>query len=94
MTACWFRQLGDCDGRIQRAHLIPKQRLKRAGVRADDDVWDQRVVVPACARHHTLFDMKFIHLEETDYPETLQQYAGEHGFAWQDAERGWVHHGG
>jgi hypothetical protein len=26
---CWFEYLGNCDGRLVKAHLIPKQRIKR-----------------------------------------------------------------
>jgi hypothetical protein len=27
--SCWFEYLGGCDGRLVKAHLIPKQRIVR-----------------------------------------------------------------
>jgi hypothetical protein len=51
--SCWFEYLGGCDGRLVKAHLIPKQRivreipLRRMGVAERrrelyDTVWNER----------------------------------------------------
>jgi hypothetical protein len=61
---CWLARFSEqpCDGQLIRAHLIPKQRIKREWMRRDVRVmaspkdklalelaiWDQRVWVPAC----------------------------------------------
>lgn len=87
---CFFRGKGPCDGWARdRAHLIPKQRLVQAGL-PFDDVWDGRVWVPLCRRHHHRFDQGFLDLVEGDYPAGLRAYAEEHGFAYFGPREGWL----
>jgi hypothetical protein len=76
---------------IQRAHLIPKQRLKAAGL-SHDEIWDLRVWVPACERHHHQFDKGFIRLGVDDYPQELLEYAWHHDFGWEGERDGWRFH--
>ena len=60
---CYFHQLGDCDGQLVKAHLIPKQTLKRelyyrlreqgmnkpaAREQATRIAWDNRAWRPVC----------------------------------------------
>jgi hypothetical protein len=85
---CWFAALGNCSpGRLQRAHLIPKQRLKRHV----EDVWQPVLWVPACDSHHHKFDKHFILLQEEDYPQGLREWAAANGWVWINPTRGWRH---
>lgn len=60
---CWFEGKGPCDGRLVRAHLIPRQRIARelftrfreqdmtrpdAAQKAFDLAWSDDVWVPMC----------------------------------------------
>jgi hypothetical protein len=74
----------DCDGPLDAAHLAPKQRLKALyktrGMPAHQiaaAVWDARVTVPICRRHHTLFDQ-------------MLEYAAEYGLEYRGARDGWT----
>jgi hypothetical protein len=69
-------------------HLIPKQRLRDAGV-PEDAIWDPRVWRWGCRGHHHAFDHGFVRLEELDYPDSVRDYAAEHGFAWFGVRDGW-----
>jgi hypothetical protein len=90
MTPCWLQQfsLAPCDGPMDPAHLVPKQRLRNAGINPEDR-WDRRAIVAACRAHHHLFDNGFIKLSLTDYPESFIDYATEHGLTWDPSRRQW-----
>jgi hypothetical protein len=56
---CFFAHLGGCEGRLVKAHLVPKQTLRRElvmyrieeegeGVDADIVIWDPRCWRPMC----------------------------------------------
>src|SRR5258706_16474184 len=81
---CYFRGLGylDCDGFIQRAHLIPKQRMKIAGV-IGDMIWDERCWIPACKHHHHQWDNGFIMLDPDDFPPGIWSFAREISFYYR-----------
>jgi hypothetical protein len=84
---CWFWQLGMCDGRIDRAHLLPKQRIKRLFRDRNPDalfamIWDSRVWIPACRKHHTMLDSKRLTIAREELPLTLWEYAAEHDLTW------------
>lgn len=55
---CWLKpydlKARPCAGRMDRAHLIPQQLLKREG--HDDACGDPRSWIPACRLHHSNFD--------------------------------------
>ena len=93
---CYFWHLGwrGCrwrmDGQPDRAHLIPKQRLKQAGIVDYKRLWDDRVWVHACRHHHELFDGRFLRLEREQYPSKVFEYADEVGFDFIDPRTGWV----
>ncbi len=86
-----------CEGRSQKAHLIAKQTLRREfraarepGVRrgetiwpdALNGIWDARVWVPACERHHHLFDHHMISVPRESLPESFLSLAEELGLSW------------
>lgn len=79
---CMYRP----DGLPDRAHLIPKQRLRIAGI---DDVWDNRAWVLSCRRHHHLFDQGYLPLSIADYPPEFIDFATEHGLHFVSERRGW-----
>ena len=89
---CYFWHLGwrGCNGRLERCHMIPKQRLKKAGITAYEDVWDVRVWRWGCVRHHFLFDQHAIRLEREQYPSKVFEYAQEVGFDFIGPRTGWV----
>lgn len=81
-SLCFFnRELGmqDCDGRMDRAHLLPKQRMRQHGIK---DVWDERTWVFACRKHHTQFDARFIRISRFQLPAGTIAYALENGLEW------------
>lgn len=67
MPECFFSRLGGCEGRLVKAHLIPKQRIKRelrfqASFRPEvrssaverwltERVWDPRAWTHMCGGH-------------------------------------------
>lgn len=93
---CWLRRFADddcfwrSDGNPDPAHLIPRQRLRLAGL-SDDEQMDPRILVPACRHHHDAFDNKRLELELADYPEPARNFAFEHGFAFISPRVGWIH---
>jgi hypothetical protein len=91
LNLCWLhRELGmqTCSGRLTRAHLIPKRRMKAEGM-AHDDIWDERVWRPICLAHHHRLDHHFISLEYEQYPDSVVEWAAEHGFYFAGKEAGW-----
>lgn len=82
LPSCWFAGASSCDGPLQRAHLIPKQRIKREASRAFDVVWDPRVWAPMCERHHRRFDAGLERIDRGRLPVTVEEYAVEHRLGW------------
>lgn len=100
MTGCWFaRELGlpagSCDGELVRAHLLPKEKIRREIARRPmppalrrETVWDPRLLVPACGGpmgnggHHGQFDSWALSVPREKVPAGLVQWAEEHGLAW------------
>jgi hypothetical protein len=58
MIGCWLSQFSTrervCSGRMDRAHLVPQQLLRREGHAALCP--DPRLWKPACRLHHGMFD--------------------------------------
>jgi hypothetical protein len=74
-----------CDGRLIRAHLIPKQLLKREGC----DEWEPRSWVMACGGpqgnggHHGMFDTaRTIRVPRAALPGNVERLADELGLVW------------
>ena len=95
-AVCWLAQFAPstaCEGTLRRAHLISKQRIKRAlrnstaGIIAAereltvfDVLWDSRVWVPACDRHHGMLDVsRTLRVPREAIPAVTEQYAREFG---------------
>lgn len=96
---CYLARIGytGCDGMLDAAHMIPKQRLKALfktrGMPASKlaaAVWDPRVTVPICRRHHGLLDGKTIRLAAGQYPRKMHEYAAEYALEWRSERDGWV----
>lgn len=91
---CFFAQFDDrpceyrADGQPDRCHLIKKTRLEDAGL-SEDEVWDPRIIVPGCRRHHHLFDNKFFRLTPDQYPQSVHDFAAEKGFYWSGERDAW-----
>lgn len=93
---CFFEHLGGCEGRLVRAHLIPKNRLRRhllyerrlSNEAINTAVWDDRVWVPMCGGptgiggHHGMFDNKQIRLNYVELPTAVKEFAAEYGLEW------------
>lgn len=80
-SRCDFR----ADGKPDRAHLIPLQRIKRARNPEvpEDQWWDPRVIVPLCRAHHHKFDNGFIKIARDDLAKTgVEEFAIEFGLSW------------
>lgn len=87
-AVCFLAQFSDrpCDGQHRKAHLLPKQLLKREGVHA---VWDDRVWVWACGGpmgnggHHGMLDhSRTLRIPRQAVPAAVEEAAAEFGLAW------------
>jgi hypothetical protein len=76
---CWFADLGQCDGQLQRAHWIPKQRMKQRGIRSQDVIWDERCWSFMCERCHHRFDKGFLSVKREELPFAIEGFAVDHG---------------
>lgn len=58
LAECWLAQFDPksqpCAGRMERAHLVEKQRLRKEGYA--ELIPDPRTWRPACRLHHTMLD--------------------------------------
>lgn len=83
--ACWFARtldgIGPCEGRTDPCHLVKAQVIRReVGV---DHIWDERVIVPGCRRHHGMLDhSRQIRLPRGLLPASVEEFAREHGMTW------------
>lgn len=79
---CWLAQFDDraCEGRMDPAHLIPKQTLKKA--RCEVDLWDERLWVPACRFHHGQWDNHRFVVPRESLPVDFVGLVGELGLDW------------
>lgn len=82
-TSCEYR----ADGRADRAHLVPKQRLRQAGV---SHVWDYRWWTYACRKHHHQLDNGFLKLHEQQYPRSFRDHAERHGLFFDNDRKTWL----
>lgn len=88
---CYFKgreDWGQCLGCIDFCHLIPKQRIKRELRHVHDwdtlqlIVWDPRVTVPGCRKHHGELDNYIHRLRRDELPPFVWDYAREHNLEW------------
>jgi hypothetical protein len=87
--SCWFSQFCDrpCDGPTDRAHLLPKSRIKRElrGQRQDlidEAVWHPAVWVHACRFHHGQFDNRILRVKRSDVPRATEEWAVTMDMVW------------
>ena len=91
---CWlakFRPDVPCDGKLVKAHLIPRQLMRRE-VRDDrlaDALWDRRGWVWACGGptgiggHHGMLDTsRTLRVPRLELPVVLEEFAEELGLSW------------
>jgi hypothetical protein len=91
-ASMWVQGAGPCDGHLVKAHLIPKQLLKREGL----PLWDDAVWVPMCGGptgiggHHGMLDhSRTLRIPRDAIPSDLEAFAAEHGLSyWLDREYG------
>jgi hypothetical protein len=80
---CWLRQFTstDCAGRMDRAHLIPKQTLKKAGLA--EHILDPATWRPACRYHHFSFDAyRGVEVPRSSVPVETERFADRYGLGW------------
>jgi hypothetical protein len=82
---CWLAQFSDtsCSGRLERAHLIRAQTVRREVSRDRAIVWDERIVRWACHLHHGQFDQtRALRVPRSALPASVEQFAADHGLGW------------
>lgn len=70
-----------CWGRMDPAHLIPKNAIRRElkrWTRTEGIVWDPRVIVPVCRGHHANWDNCRITLAREELPKAVWEFATEY----------------
>lgn len=93
---CHFGPLG-CEGRIEAAHWISRQRLNNAlyahGLGPDERQvaeWDPRNAVPSCTSHHRRFDSHRgppLIVYRHEVPELVEMFAEDWGLGGSLADR-------
>jgi hypothetical protein len=90
IPACWLAQFApgvSCEGRMQKAHLIRGQTIRREVSRSKLVLWAPAVWRPACYRHHTMLDQsKTLQIPRSAIPVETELWAAEHGLEWWLAE--------
>ena len=83
--SCFFKPFVEtaCDGPTDRCHLLPKGFLKREVGKDPEIIWDERVWVPGCRRHHADFDNFVFRIPREALPSALEAFAVEHGVLWR-----------
>jgi hypothetical protein len=88
---CFLAAFSDrpCAGRMQKAHLIRQQTIRRElrwrndGEDVAATLWDERVWRAACYRHHTMLDQaRTLRIPRSAIPAETEAYAGEFGLGW------------
>jgi hypothetical protein len=79
MSECWFAHVSPCEfranGRLDRGHLIPQQRMKKAGIKSKKVLADPRSWRPMCRKHHHAFDNGFIEVTRDEIPRETEEFA-------------------
>lgn len=94
---CWLAQFAPdvpCDGRMEKAHLIRAQVIRRELIRhheraplrkpeRDALLWAPGVWRPACHLHHGMLDQaKTLRIPRSALPAETEAWAAEHGLEW------------
>ena len=83
--SCFFAvEPGNCSGRLQAAHLIPRQRLRKhvPKWKVKQAIADHRNGIVLCERHHGLLDRKLLELPREKLPESVEAFAEEYKLKW------------
>ena len=67
-----------CEGPLQAAHVVPKQKLRRDGHGADV-VYSVDAAVTLCRRHHEQWDRGFLPHVDALLPERCRRFAVQYG---------------
>jgi hypothetical protein len=83
-VTCWLAQFSDkpCEGRMDAAHLLSKQWLKKATYPLEVSIWDGRFWLPACRYHHAQFDNYRLKVPRESIPAPLESLCEELGLTW------------
>jgi hypothetical protein len=82
-ATCFLAQFTDteCAGRLEKAHLIEKQRLRKEGL--SEHMWAPEVWRPACKRHHFMLDAyRGLVVPRSLLPVETELFADRHGLGW------------
>lgn len=93
IPACFLAQFApgvSCSGRMQKAHLIREQVIRREVSRAKAVLWHPAVWRPACVRHHSLLDQKrTLKIPRSAIPAETEAWAAANGLTyWLDKTYG------
>lgn len=88
---CWVAlhivEPGECTGQLVRAHLIPKQTIRREA--QDADLWDPRTWVLICGGatgiggHHGRLDTsRTIRIPRDALPPEVEDFAAQYRLTW------------
>jgi hypothetical protein len=90
MPECFFKHLGGCEGRLVKAHLVPKSRLKvelNWNIQSHHGrLWDSRCWRWMCGGptgiggHHGAYDAYQIRLHA--WPEDFLEFLREYDIEW------------
>ena len=75
---CVMRDFSRCDGPLDCAHVIPKQRLKKMGFGAGV-VYSVDAAFLLCRRHHTRHDNHHERVPDSLIPERCRRFAVQYG---------------
>jgi len=93
IPACWLAQFApgvSCSGRMERAHLIREQVIRREVSRSKLILWAPAVWRPACKRHHLALDQtKTLRIPRSAIPAETELWAATNGLTyWLDKTYG------
>lgn len=72
-----------CAGRLERAHLICEQTIRKHVSRSKLVLWAPAVWRPACHAHHWMLDQaKTLRIPRSAIPAETEAWAAEHGLLW------------
>lgn len=82
---CWLRQFSQmpCAGRLELAHLIRAQVIRKEVSRDERIVWCSAVCRWACHAHHGQLDQaKTLRIPRSAIPAETEVWAAENGLEW------------
>ena len=84
--SCYLASVvGGCSGRLEAAHLVPRQRLRKhvPAEQLDEAIADERNGIVLCHRHHSQMDSKLKQFfTRKVLPPSVEKFAEEYGLGW------------